>query len=445
MGWNPLDVIDKVNHQMGKDVGSVLEFLGITDPAVDPDGVRDVAKKWKALAHGLERTSHDAGVAMGQVKWQGETARAYSQRAKDVRKHAGKISDALHDGDKALRKFADEAEHLIDEIGTIAVEIMEFEAAGLALSVLTAGVSEAASTIIAGERALKIARLISKIEEAGSALSRALKGLLEIMRGLRRALRSLKEIKAIATVAKLAGDGVKYAAFDAALHDRDAFTDPGKLAELVAGGALGGLAFGLAGKAVGKALHRLKPSELNQLRSALSKNSEMGTRRRWRNDSSEVGPPQHPGDDWLPSDIPVYHGDRATAIGYDKATLNNLEKIRRLPGYHDLVLHGGRDGSFFGGQENRAGESIITHKVHSNHVLDALLRTPSYEGGPVRLVVCHSGAPQSEGISLGQNFANQAGVPVKAPSDLVGVPVIRGIHDPEIHNGGHWKTFLPLL
>ncbi|MFI6656178.1 hypothetical protein ACIBL8_11800 [Streptomyces sp. NPDC050523] len=40
------------------------------------------------------------------------------------------------------------------------VEIAEFEIAGLALSVLTAGASDVAATLMAGERALKVVALV---------------------------------------------------------------------------------------------------------------------------------------------------------------------------------------------------------------------------------------------------------------------------------------------
>ncbi|WP_405913076.1 hypothetical protein OG760_21140 [Streptomyces sp. NBC_00963] len=69
---NPLHRISKANHAFGDTMASGLEFLGITDPAVDPDGVREIAKHWRALAKGLEDAAHDAEVAMSDVTWEGE-------------------------------------------------------------------------------------------------------------------------------------------------------------------------------------------------------------------------------------------------------------------------------------------------------------------------------------------------------------------------------------
>jgi hypothetical protein len=47
---NPLHYVNKFNHMFGDSLASGLEFLGISDPAVDPDGVREIAKKWRHLA-----------------------------------------------------------------------------------------------------------------------------------------------------------------------------------------------------------------------------------------------------------------------------------------------------------------------------------------------------------------------------------------------------------
>ncbi|MEV6794930.1 hypothetical protein AB0M87_23730 [Streptomyces sp. NPDC051320] len=135
---NPLHWISKANHAFGSTMASGLEFLGITDPAVDPDGVREIAKHWRALAKGLDEAGHAAELALSDVTWEGETAKAFSKRAKTMRKHATDMAHSLRDGATALDKFADEAHELITQIGVMLAEIAEFEIAGLALSVLTA-------------------------------------------------------------------------------------------------------------------------------------------------------------------------------------------------------------------------------------------------------------------------------------------------------------------
>ncbi|MER7836819.1 DUF6531 domain-containing protein [Streptomyces sp. NPDC096040] len=262
---NPFHYINKFNHMFGDSVASGLEFLGISDPAVDPDGVREIAKKWRSLASGLDDAATAAERALRGVEWEGKTAKAFDKRSKAARKQATEMAHALREGAKALDDFADKAHELLSEIGVMLAEIVEFEIAGLALSVLTAGASEVASTLMAGERALKVLALVGRIEEEGTALGTAVRGIMEVIRGVERALKALKEIRAVAEVAKLAKEGATFSAFTTLLEDPGAFKDPEKLAGILAEGALTGVGFGVLGKALGKGLKALKPGELNKL------------------------------------------------------------------------------------------------------------------------------------------------------------------------------------
>ncbi|WP_399932153.1 DUF6531 domain-containing protein [Streptomyces kanamyceticus] len=262
---NPLHWINKANHAFGSTLASNLEFLGITDPAVDPDGIREIAKQWRALAKGLDAAARDAETALKDLEWEGKAAKALHKRAKTARTQATDMADSLRKGAKALDDFADEAHDLLTEIGVILAEIAEFEIAGLALSVLTGGLSAIAGSLAAGARAAKVVALIARIEKAGSRMARVIRTVMEAIRGLERALKALGEIKTIAKVGKMAGEGMKFAAFDAALRDPGVFKDPGKLAETLALGAAFGVGAGGLGKLLGKGLGKLKPSELAKL------------------------------------------------------------------------------------------------------------------------------------------------------------------------------------
>ncbi|WP_327429115.1 DUF6531 domain-containing protein [Streptomyces sp. NBC_01236] len=262
---NPLHYVNKFNHMFGDSVASGLEFLGISDPAVDPDGVREIAKKWRHLATGLDDAAAAAGRALSDVEWEGKTAKAFHKRAKATRKNATDMAHSLREGAKALDDFADKAHELLSEIGVILAEIVEFEIAGLALSILTAGASEVASNLMAGERALKVVALIARIEEEGTTLGAAVRGVMEVIRGVERALKALKEIKGVAAVAKMAKEGAKFSAFETLLQDPGAFKDPDKLAGILTEGALMGIGFGVLGKALGKGLKALKPADLSRL------------------------------------------------------------------------------------------------------------------------------------------------------------------------------------
>ncbi|MFJ3665538.1 RHS repeat-associated core domain-containing protein [Streptomyces sp. NPDC090106] len=262
---NPLHYVNKFNHMMGDSLASGLEFLGITDPAVDPDGIREIAKKWRHLATGLDDAAEAARKAMADVEWEGKAAKAFHKRSKAARKQATEMADALREGAKALDDFADQAHELLTEMGVLVAEIAEFEIAGLALSVLTGGASAVVSSLMAGSRAVKVVALVARIEKEGTVLASAIRGVLEVIRAVERALKALKEIRGVAAAARMAKGGAEFAAFDAMLKDPAAFTDPEKLAGILTEGALLGVGFGMLGKVLGKGLKALKPADLAKL------------------------------------------------------------------------------------------------------------------------------------------------------------------------------------
>ncbi|WP_234344936.1 hypothetical protein [Streptomyces rimosus] len=214
---------------------------------------------------------------------------------------------------------------------------------------------------------------------------------------------------------------------------------------LLFGGAFGGAARGA--KAVADAggiknvLSGMKLDGL-QLRPAID---QMGKRRTWelyRAESSDaMAPPARAGDDVLPSGHPIYHGKQTTTIGYDTRTLSNAERVRRVPGLHDIVVHGTDEGTFIAGHMNPAGKMKTTYHISPHQVVEAIRNNPNYTGGPVRLVSCHSGAGAEP---LGQSVANELGVRVYAPTNRMGVDRKLGIQEPVIDKGGYWRIFLPI-
>ncbi|WP_234445389.1 hypothetical protein [Streptomyces rimosus] len=179
-----------------------------------------------------------------------------------------------------------------------------------------------------------------------------------------------------------------------------------------------------------------------QLRPAID---QMGKRRTWelyRAESSDaMAPPARAGDDVLPSGHPIYHGKQTTTIGYDTRTLSNAERVRRVPGLHDIVVHGTDEGTFIAGHMNPAGKMKTTYHISPHQVVEAIRNNPNYTGGPVRLVSCHSGAGAEP---LGQSVANELGVRVYAPTNRIGVDRKLGIQEPVIDKGGYWRIFLPI-
>ncbi|MER5553569.1 hypothetical protein ABT001_18190 [Streptomyces sp. NPDC002793] len=164
-------------------------------------------------------------------------------------------------------------------------------------------------------------------------------------------------------------------------------------------------------------------------------------------ESTIPAPPKEPGDFVLETGDPVYFSDGRTAIGYDRSTRVNFDYVRPLDGYHDVVVHGNNQGFFEPGRVNEAGSGFSAGDTHPTHIADAIRANPSYNGGPVRLVSCHTGTAAEDALDVpaAQSIANELGVPVMAPTNKVGVNIRLGPgQTPTIFDGGYWRTFLPL-
>ncbi|MGW1986785.1 putative T7SS-secreted protein [Streptomyces collinus] len=137
-------------------------------------------------------------------------------------------------------------------------------------------------------------------------------------------------------------------------------------------------------------------------------------------------------DSGIPSGSPVTHGETATLVGEDGPSMRNFRNVLNQ-GEHDVVAHGSRDGFL----ETPNGP------VNGGQLVDAVRNNPNYNGGPLRLMVCHSGADSS---GIAQQIANEMGVTVRAPTDRVGTnPLLGPGQIPQIDNGGYWRTFLPIV
>ncbi len=195
---------------------------------------------------------------------------------------------------------------------------------------------------------------------------------------------------------------------------------------------------------LGDAMRRLAENiaKLRQSRRALD---EMGRRSDWRDPARHPQTPARAPDSQLPAGDPVYHRENSTAIGYDSRTMNNFDKVRPLAGYHDVVVHGERNGLARPGMVGSNGADMPANYTHPHQIADAIRGNPNYDGGPVRMVVCHSGVPGTgDVVPPAQQVANALGVPVIAPTNSVGV-LRHGRHaqEPIIQGNGTWETFYP--
>jgi hypothetical protein len=92
------------------------------------------------------------------------------------------------------------------------------------------------------------------------------------------------------------------------------------------------------------------------------------------------------------------------------------------------------------------GRNYSTNYLHPAQVIDVIRNNPSYDGGPVRLLSCHSGTvdPAAGVPPAAQQIADTLRVPVMAPTNAVGIdgegPVGQA---PVIRRPGKWKTYYP--
>ncbi len=172
----------------------------------------------------------------------------------------------------------------------------------------------------------------------------------------------------------------------------------------------------------------------------------MGRRRDWADPAAHPQPPSRSPDAYLPAGDPVYHRPGGTAVGYDGRTMRNFDAVAPEPGYHDVVVHGERNGMFRPGIVGADGGDYPANFTHPAQIADAIRTNPHYDGGPVRLVSCHSGTvdPAAGVAPAAQQVADALGVPVMAPTNAVGVNRYGPLGQvPQIRDGGTWEVFRP--
>ena len=111
----------------------------------------------------------------------------------------------------------------------------------------------------------------------------------------------------------------------------------------------------------------------------------------------------------------------------------NSESIKPISGYQDIVCHGDKTG--FSYLDLNGNEINMTPREFA----EILKNSPVYEGQPIRLISCEAGA---DGSITAQYMANQLGVPVLAPTDIVYV-YPDGVMKVGKYNTGRWVVFNP--
>ena len=114
----------------------------------------------------------------------------------------------------------------------------------------------------------------------------------------------------------------------------------------------------------------------------------------------------------------------------------NAKKIIPLPDYQDIVIHGDKTG--FSYKDKDGNETLL----NVGEFTKILKESGLYKGGKIRLISCEAAAP---GAHTAQWFANDMGVEVLAPTDIVWVDRDGNmtIGPDEFTDSGAWITIEP--
>ena len=114
----------------------------------------------------------------------------------------------------------------------------------------------------------------------------------------------------------------------------------------------------------------------------------------------------------------------------------NAKKIKPLEDYEDIVIHGDKTGFAF--KDKDGNESNINVKEFAEIYKNSGL----YKGGKIRLISCETAA---DGAMTAQWFADEMGVEVLAPTDIVWVDFNGNmtIGPDKFTDSGVWVTKFP--
>ncbi|MEU8213748.1 WXG100 family type VII secretion target [Micromonospora sp. NPDC049044] len=398
-------VLDPLGSLVSWGVGWLLEHVKPLSDALDwlagdPDQIAAYASTWRNVAKQSTDALSDlhAGVSAQLAEWDGASARAYQAsmagqiRAMEGIARAASGVASLVEGAGLLVAFVRELvrDLIADFVSVLAVRLPLWLAeAGATLGIATPLVISQVSSLVA-KWAARIGKLIS-------ALITSLRRLIPLLRRLDDLIDELN-----------------------GLLRRSAHAEAGSPPN---------------GAVPGQQPETWGEADLDS----------MGRRSDWKDPSAHPYAPPPP-DANLPAGDPVYHRPNSTAIGYDGATMRNFDTVAPIPGHHDVVVHGVPSGLFRPGLLGADGADYPTNLTDPQQIADAIRANPHYDGGPVRLVSCHSGTvdPEAGLPPAAQRVADALGVPVMAPTDAVGVdrygPVVQ---TPMIRGDGEWKTFYP--
>ena len=124
----------------------------------------------------------------------------------------------------------------------------------------------------------------------------------------------------------------------------------------------------------------------------------------------------------------------STYVNSNEILFERAKKIKPIDGYEDIVIHG--DSSGFAINDLYGNVSAYYTPREFAEILND---DPNYHGGAIRLISCEAGKGE---VCAAQMLANQLGVDVLAPSDIVSVDFEGNITIGK-KNDGRWILFSP--
>ena len=131
-------------------------------------------------------------------------------------------------------------------------------------------------------------------------------------------------------------------------------------------------------------------------------------------------------------------GGRTILLTYTDDVRFNIQDTPHLPGFHDVVVHGSPTHFGISPSPWQRADVLVEAKV----VAELVQADPSYAGGAVRLMSCSTGCLPD---GAAQKLANEMGVDVLAPSDLLWTypDGSLSIGPTSYSNTGQWNLFHP--
>ncbi|WP_377271521.1 WXG100 family type VII secretion target [Peterkaempfera sp. SMS 1(5)a] len=174
-----------INGWIDGKVLKILQACGVELPGGDGDTLRSIADSWDGMGDELrdyERVLDTAVRNVDEQGWSGDARQAFERHWQQQRQAMDQAAGNFHQVAQGLRAYADEIDQINESIIDICVQIAEMEVAGVALSFVTAGISDlVANTAVAAKvaKVVDLVRLFTTAAEKVAALLERFAGLAE--------------------------------------------------------------------------------------------------------------------------------------------------------------------------------------------------------------------------------------------------------------------------